>query len=63
MSDDQDRILWLHAALDGELDAKSALELERAMRADPELAAEYRWLEALRGAVSRHAPNLKPTSR
>jgi anti-sigma factor RsiW len=56
MSENNDRILWLHAALDGELDAMSALELERAMRDDPALAAEYRRLEALRGAVSRHAP-------
>jgi anti-sigma factor RsiW len=56
MSDNQDRILWLHAALDGELDAKDAVELERAMREDPALAAEYRRLDALRGAVSRYAP-------
>jgi anti-sigma factor RsiW len=56
MSDNEDSILLLHAALDGELDAKGALELERAMREDPALAAEYRRLEALRVAVSRHAP-------
>jgi len=56
MSDEQDRILWLHAALDGELDARDAVELERAMQEDPALAAEYRRLEALRNAVARHAP-------
>jgi anti-sigma factor RsiW len=34
----------------------SALDLERAMRDDPGLAAEYRRLAALREAVRRHAP-------
>ena len=56
MNDHPDRILWLHAALDGELDARSALEFERAMQTDPALAAEYRRLEALRDALARHAP-------
>jgi anti-sigma factor RsiW len=55
MTENDDRILRLHAALDGELDAMSALELEQAMRADPALAAEYRRLAALREAVRRHA--------
>ena len=52
----QERILKLNAALDGELDAMSALEFERTMGDDPALAAEYRRLAALRDAVRRHAP-------
>ena len=52
----EDRILRLNAALDGELDAASSLELEREMRADPRLAAEFRRLEALRAAIGRHIP-------
>jgi anti-sigma factor RsiW len=57
MTDDpDDRILRLNAALDGELDPMSALELERELRADPALAAQYRRLEALRLAIGRHAP-------
>ena len=52
----EDRILRLNAALDGELDAASSLELEREMRADPGLAAEFRRLEALRAAIGRHVP-------
>ena len=57
MTDDpDDRMLRLNAALDGELDAMSAVELERALRADPALAAEYRRLEALRDATRRAAP-------
>ncbi len=56
MTDDpDDRILRLNAALDGELDAMSAVELERDLRADPALAAEYRRLEALRDATRRAA--------
>ncbi len=49
----QDRTLRLNAALDGELDAASSLELEREMQANPALAAEYRRLEALRGSMAR----------
>jgi len=56
MTENDDRILRLQAALDGELDAMSALELEQAMRDDYALAAEYRGLAALREAVRRHAP-------
>jgi len=57
MTDDpDDRIFRLNAALDGELDPIRALELERDLRADPALAAEYRRLEALRQAIGRHAP-------
>ena len=53
---ENDRVLRLHAALDGELDAMSVLELEQAMRDDPAFAAEYRRLATLREAVRRHAP-------
>jgi len=56
MRDNENRILRLNAALDGELDAMSAFELERAMREDPALAAEYGRFAALREAVRRHAP-------
>ena len=56
MTDDPDnRFLRLNAALDGELDAMSALELERELAADPALAAERERLAALSAAVRRHA--------
>ena len=48
MAENDDRVLRLHAALDVELDAMSALELEQAMRDDPPLAAEYHRLAAPR---------------
>jgi anti-sigma factor RsiW len=51
-----ERILRLNAALDGELDAANWLELERAMRADPALAAQYRMLGSTRDAIRRHVP-------
>jgi anti-sigma factor RsiW len=54
--DVNERLLRLHAALDGELDAMGSLEFEREMRDDPAIAAEYRRLAALRDAVRRHAP-------
>ncbi len=57
MTEDPDeRLLQLNAALDGELDAMSALQFERDLAADPELAEDYRRLEALRLAVRRSAP-------
>jgi len=49
------RALLLHAALDGELDAAGALEMERMLAADQELAAEYARLKALRNAIGAHA--------
>jgi anti-sigma factor RsiW len=52
----EDRILRLNAAIDGELDAASSLELEREMQADPRLATEFRRLEALRAAIGRNVP-------
>jgi anti-sigma factor RsiW len=52
----EQRLLRLNAALDGELDAMGSLEFEREMRDDAALAAEYRRLTALRDAVRRHAP-------
>jgi anti-sigma factor RsiW len=56
MTENEERILKLHAALDGELDAISAIEFEHAMRDDPALANEYRRFAAQRDAVRRHAP-------
>ena len=56
MTDPDNRILQINAAIDGELDPMSALELERAIHADPALAAERERLKALREAVRRHAP-------
>ena len=60
---ENDRVLRLHAALDGELDAMSALELEQAMRDDPAFAAEYRRLVTLREAIRRHAPRERAPQR
>jgi anti-sigma factor RsiW len=54
--DHEDRLLLLHAAHDGELDAAGAIEIERMLAADPELASEYARLEALRNAIRAHAP-------
>jgi anti-sigma factor RsiW len=54
MTDRDERFLRLNAALDGELDAMGSLDLERAMRDDPLLAAEYGRLAALRDAVRHH---------
>ena len=51
-----DRSLLLHAALDGELDAAGVIEIERLLAADPELAAEYARLKALREAIRAKAP-------
>jgi anti-sigma factor RsiW len=53
---EDDLILRLNAALDGELDAMDALAFERELEADPTLAAEQRRLAALRDAVRAHAP-------
>ncbi len=54
--DPNERLLRLHAALDGELDAMGSLEFEREMRDDPAIAAEYQRLATLRDAIRRHAP-------
>jgi anti-sigma factor RsiW len=56
MTDRDDQLLRLNAALDGELDAMASLAFEREMRDDPAIAAEYRRLTMLRDAVRRHAP-------
>ena len=55
MTDRDDQLLRLNAALDGELDAMASLAFEREMRDDPAIAAEYRRLTMLRDAVRRHA--------
>jgi anti-sigma factor RsiW len=51
-----DRTLLLHAALDGELDAVSMIEIEAKLAADPKLAAEHARLVALRNAIRRRVP-------
>jgi anti-sigma factor RsiW len=55
-SDREDRFLMLHAALDGELDAAGAIEMERLLSSDPALAKEYECLKALRQAIHAQAP-------
>jgi anti-sigma factor RsiW len=50
-----DRIMRLNAAVDGELDAAHWLELERDMRADPALAAQYQLIASTRDAIRRLA--------
>ena len=54
--DSDDLTLLLHAALDGELDASGALDVERRLAADPALAAEYARLVALRDAIKTRLP-------
>ena len=56
MTDRDDRLLRLNAALDGELDAMGSLEFERELRDDPVIAAEYNRITMLRDAVRCHAP-------
>ena len=56
MTDRDDRLLRLNAALDGELDSMGSLAFERELRDDPAIAAEYQRLTKLRDAVRRHAP-------
>jgi anti-sigma factor RsiW len=56
MTDRDDRLLRLNAALDGELDAMGSLAFERELRDDPAIAAEYQRLTKLRDAVRRHVP-------
>jgi anti-sigma factor RsiW len=51
-----DPTLLLHAALDGELDAAGALDVEHRLAADPRLAAEYARLVALRDAIRSRLP-------
>lgn len=56
MSAPDDRILRLHAALDGELDAEGMLDFERACAGDPQLAAEFARMKGLDEALRRAAP-------
>jgi len=53
-SDDQMRLL--NAAVDGELDAAGMMAVEASLAADPQLAAEYRRLAALRDAIRSRIP-------
>ena len=48
--------LLIHAAIDGELDAAGAIEIERLLSSDPALAAEYERLKSLRGLVATRLP-------
>lgn len=52
-TDPDDLRLLIHAHVDGELDAATALALERRMAADPALAAEHARVTALQQAVRR----------
>ena len=52
----RDRTLLLNAALDGELDAAGMIAIESKLAADPELAAEYGRLVALRDAIRTRIP-------
>jgi anti-sigma factor RsiW len=52
----RDLRLRLQAALDGELDAMSLLDLERRLAEDPDLRRQYEALKALQSAVRTHAP-------
>ena len=56
MTERDDRLLLVNAALDGELDAMGSLAFERELHDDPAIAAEYQRLTKLRDAVRRHAP-------
>jgi anti-sigma factor RsiW len=50
-TDPQDLVLLINALVDGELDAATALALERRMQSDPVLAAEYANIIALKKAI------------
>lgn len=52
-TDPDDLRLLIHAHVDGELDAATALALERRMAADPALAAEHARIAALRQRIGR----------
>jgi anti-sigma factor RsiW len=54
--DSDDLTLLIHAALDGELDAAGAMDVEGRLSADPALAAEYARLVALRDAIRTRLP-------
>ncbi|WP_374545385.1 anti-sigma factor [Rhodoblastus sp.] len=56
MTEAEDKVLRIQAALDGELDAAGMLDFERICAEDPALAAEYARLKALDEALRRAAP-------
>lgn len=58
--DPSDWALLVHALADGELDAATALTLERRMANDPALAAEHARITALQGAL-RALPRPSPS--
>jgi len=49
----QDATLLLHAYADGEIDAATALEIERRLADEPALAAEYARIRSVKTALSR----------
>jgi anti-sigma factor RsiW len=51
--DDAGMSLMIHALVDGELDASTALAVERRIAADPALAAEHNRVSAIRKAVAK----------
>jgi anti-sigma factor RsiW len=55
-SHSDDPTLLLHAALDDELDAAGAMDVEGRLAADPALAAEYTRFAALRDAIRTRLP-------
>lgn len=58
--DKAEMTMMVHALVDGELDAATALAVERRLAADPELAAEHARIAALRSAVDK-LPKPQPT--
>jgi anti-sigma factor RsiW len=56
MASDEETRLLLHAAVDGELDPASALDIERRLAADPGLRAERDRIAALRQALRERIP-------
>ncbi|MBN9075653.1 MAG: anti-sigma factor [Rhizobiales bacterium 65-79] len=60
-TDPDDLRLLIHAHVDGELDAATALALERRLAADPALAAEHARIAALRQSI-RRLPQPEPST-
>jgi anti-sigma factor RsiW len=53
---DDNKVLLVHAYLDGELDPANALEIEQWMRTDPRLAAEGERVKALQQLLRERVP-------
>jgi anti-sigma factor RsiW len=52
----EEALLLVNAYLDGELDAAAVIDVERRMKADPALKAEYERLVELRDSIAAHVP-------